>query len=103
MAKGIGELPAKSPAAILSALDFPATRDDIVETACDSEAPAEVINFLKCLPEGRYASVEAALRDFAEAERRFGASNQPAGGTDRRNLGRPAGEDAQRSAATRHP
>jgi hypothetical protein len=82
MAKGIGENPSRSPAFILKELDFPATRAEIVETAADSDAPPEVINFLKSLPKERYQSQEDALRDFAEAERRF------AGGT--------AGEAARR-------
>lgn len=103
MAKGIGESPARSPATHLQQIDYPATRDEIVESAAGDDAPVEVINFLKCLPERSYASLEAALRDFAEAERRFGMSNQNAPGTDRRNIGRPAGEDAPASASTRHP
>jgi hypothetical protein len=87
MAKGIGENPSRSPAFILSELVFPASRAEIVETAEDSDAPVAVINFLKSLPKERYQSQEEALRDFAEAERRF------AGGTagehgQRENLGR---------------
>src|SRR5207237_2743907 len=58
MARGIGENPAKSPAAVVQQIEFPATRDEIVETAADNEAPAEVINFLKSLPKERYGSQE---------------------------------------------
>ncbi len=101
MAKGIGEAPARSPANILRSVDFPASRDEIVATAEDEEAPREVINFLKCLPEQSYRSLEAALRDLAEAARRFGLSNMPAEGPDRRNIGRPAAEDS--SGDVRHP
>jgi hypothetical protein len=72
----------------LHSVEFPAARDEIVQTAGESDAPAEVINFLKCLPQERYQSLEAALRDFAEAERRFGLSNHAAEGPDRRNIGR---------------
>jgi Protein of unknown function (DUF2795) len=87
MAKGIGENPSSSPAFILKELDFPATRAEIVETAEDSESPVEVINFLKSLPKDRYQSQEEALRDFAEAERRFlGGTANEAG--RRENLGR---------------
>ncbi|TMA28479.1 MAG: DUF2795 domain-containing protein [Deltaproteobacteria bacterium] len=73
MARGIGENPARSPAWHVAQVEFPAARDEIIETAEDSEAPAEVINFLKSLPKERYQSQEEVLRDFAEAERRFGA------------------------------
>ena len=87
MANGIGENPVRSPAFILKQLPFPATRDEIVETASDSEAPVETINFLKSLPKERYQSQEEALRDFAEAERRF-AGGTPADPGRRENIGR---------------
>ena len=100
MANGIGESPARSPAGIVHEVDYPASRDEIVQTAADEEAPVEVINFLKCLPEERYQSLEGVLRDFAEAQRRFGGSNQPAG-PDRRNIGRTAAEDS--ADGSKHP
>jgi hypothetical protein len=87
MAKGIGENPSRSPAFILKELDFPATREEIVETASDSDAPVEVINFMKSLPKERYESQEEALRDFAEAERRFAGGTAGEAGR-RENLGR---------------
>jgi hypothetical protein len=71
MARGIGEDPRRSPAAQLAQVEFPATREEIVETAEENEAPPEVINFLKCLPKERYGSQEEVLRDFAVAEQCF--------------------------------
>jgi hypothetical protein len=87
MAKRMREDPVRSPAFILSELDFPTTREEIVQTAEDSEAPVEVINFLKSMPKENYQSQEEALRDFAEAERRFlgGTAGEPG---QRENLGR---------------
>ena len=84
MARGIGENPAKSPAWHLQQIEYPASHDDIVETAADNDAPAEVINFLKALPKERYGAYEEVLRDFAEAERRF-ASGNTADDTNRRD------------------
>ena len=101
MARGIGENPARSPAAHLQALDYPATREDIVQTAADNEAPVEVINFLKSLPKERYDSYEEALRDFAEAERRFGLGNVADGGRSREDIGKKAVESPD--APTHHP
>jgi hypothetical protein len=86
MARGIGENPALSPSQHLRQIDYPATRQEIVDTAADSEAPADVINFLKCLPKERYDSYETALRDFAEADRRFGMSNFGSEGRSRENI-----------------
>ena len=88
MARGIGENPALSPAEHLRQIEYPASREDIVETAGDNDAPIDVINFLKCLPKESYDSYEAALRDFAEAERRFGMSNFGAEGKSRENINR---------------
>src|SRR5256885_14232895 len=48
MARGIGENPALSPAEHLRQIQYPATRDEIVETAGDNDAPIEAINLLKC-------------------------------------------------------
>jgi uncharacterized protein DUF2795 len=90
MARGIGENPARSPAAHLQAVDYPATREEIVQTAADNDAPAEVINFLKSLPKERYGSYEEALRDFAEAERRFAVNNLTDGRRSREDLGKKA-------------
>ena len=88
MARGIGEDPKRSPASHLAQVEFPASREELVQTAEDNEAPVEVINFFKSLPKESYASQEEVLRDFAEAERRF-AAGPSAGNRDRRdNIGR---------------
>jgi hypothetical protein len=101
MARGIGENPARSPAVHLQQVEYPASREDIVQTAADNEAPVEVINFLKSLPKDHYETYEEALRDFAEAERRFGLSNFDDGGRTREDIGKAAIESPD--ATTNHP
>ena len=100
MARGIGEDPRRSPAWHVAQVEYPATREDLVETAEDNEAPVEVINFFKSLPKERYDSHEALLRDFSEAERRMASGNvsDPRGRRD--DIGRVAAEDA---SEPRHP
>ena len=93
MARGIGEDPRRSPAAHLAQVDYPATREDLVQTAEDNEAPVEVINFFKALPKERYGSAEEVLREFAEAERRFALGNAPDDRGRRENIGKVAAED----------
>jgi len=100
MARGMGEDPRRSPAAHLAQVDFPATREDLVETAEDNEAPPEVINFFKSLPRERYGSQEEMLRDFAEAERRMATGLRPDPRSRRDDIGRVAAEDAPKP---RHP
>ena len=93
MARGIGEDPRRSPASHLAQVEYPASRDDLVETAEDNEAPPEVINFFKSLPQESYGSPEEVLRDFAEAERRFATGNVPDDRGRRENIGKVAAED----------
>ncbi len=100
MAFGIGEPPERSVAVHLQSVDYPADREELVQAAGDNEAPADIINFLKCLPRERYDSREMVLRDLAEAARRFGSGGHApqVGAIDRRNLGRDAAE-----GISRHP
>ncbi len=93
MARGIGEDPRRSPAEHIAQVEFPASREDLVQTAADNEAPAEVINFFKALPRDSYASAEDVLRDFAEAERRFALGNNADDRNRRENIGKVAAED----------
>jgi hypothetical protein len=93
MARGIGEDPRRSPASHIAQVEFPADREELVVTAEDNEAPVEVINFLKALPKERYETAEEVLRDFAEAERRFGLGNLPDERGRRENIGKTAAED----------
>jgi Protein of unknown function (DUF2795) len=93
MARGIGEDPRRSPAEHLAQVDYPASRAEIVETAEDNEAPVEVINFFKSLPKEQYGSQEEVLRDFAEAERRFGAGISVDDRGHREDIGRVAAEE----------
>ena len=94
MARGIGENPVRSPAWHIAQVEYPTSRDELVVTAEENEAPVEVINFLKALPKEKYQSAEEVLRDFAEAERRFGLGNAPADDRGRRdNIGKVAAED----------
>jgi hypothetical protein len=93
MARGIGEDPRRSPAAHIAQVDFPASREELVQTAADNESPAEVINFFKSLPKERYASAEELLRDFAEAERRLAVGNAADDRARRENIGKVVAED----------
>ena len=71
MARGIGEDPRRSPAEHIAQVEFPASREDLVQTAADNEAPVEVINFFKSLPRESYRSAEEVLRDVGLARHRI--------------------------------
>jgi hypothetical protein len=72
MARGIGERPERSPAAILWEVEYPISRDDLAEAAADAGAPADAINFLRSLPNRIYTSRTDVQREFGEGSARFG-------------------------------
>ena len=99
------EAAAASVATHLQTLVYPLRREELVEAAADNGAPAELINFLKCLPSAAYASYTDVQRDFAEASKRFGlGADGPAWREhgDRSNIGRDAIERPE-AGHTRHP
>lgn len=73
MARGVGERLQRSASYIvLNEVDYPASRDDLVAAAEDSEAPVETLNFLRALPDRIYRDPDEVLRQFAEADARAG-------------------------------
>jgi hypothetical protein len=99
MAFGVGERPERSPAAILFAVEYPISRDDLVVAAAESEADVNVINFLRSLPDRIYTSPKDVQRQFGEAEARFGLNR-----IDVRHRGDLAKEAVETGAApTKHP
>jgi len=72
MARGIGERPERSPAAILSSVEYPISRDELAHAAAEAEAPADAINFLRSLPDRVYTSPSDVQRKFGEGSARFG-------------------------------
>ncbi len=99
MARGVGERPERSPAAILSEVEYPISRDDLANAAAEEGAPADAINFLRSLPDRIYRSPNDVLREFGEAGARFGMFS-----TDVRHRG-DIGKEAVETGAnpTRHP
>ncbi len=99
MARGIGERPERSPAAILGEVEYPISRDDLAEAAAEAGAPADAINFLRSLPDRVYRSPTDVLREFGEGSARFG---QFTGEIHHRgDIGKEATEPE--GAPTRHP
>lgn len=99
MARGIGEPPERSPAAILTAVEYPISRDDLSHAAAEAGAPADAINFLRSLPDRIYTSPNDVMREFGEGSARFGLFS-----TDVHHRG-DIGKEAVETGAnpTRHP
>jgi len=105
MAFGIAEDPGLSITPHLDSVDYPSTREALVESAEDGGATVDIINVLKCLPRTEYASREDVMRDLAEAARRFsqgGLPDEDGVRRDRSNIGRDLVENAP-DGSTRHP
>lgn len=102
MARGIGENPARSPSYILQQVDYPATREDLVRAAEDEDAPVDTINFLKSLPDRQYRDPDEVLRQFAEADARFGFGNRKDAVNHRGNIGKDMTEPPDSDHAN-HP
>ena len=103
MARGIGERPERSPASILSEVEYPTTRDELTIAAAESGAPIEAINYLHALPDRTYQSPTDVMREFGEGSARFGIFTGAASGDirHREDIGKEAMETA--GVPTRHP
>jgi len=91
MAFGQAEDPSLSITPHLEAVEYPTTRELLVEAAEDGEAPVDIINLFKSLPQEAYSSRRDVMRDLAEAARRFatgGLLDDDGVDRDRRNIGR---------------
>ncbi len=99
MARGVGERPERSPAAILFEVEYPISRDDLAQAAAEAGAPADAINFLLSLPDRIYRSPDDVQRRFGEGGARFGLFTRDV--RHRGDLGKEAAGSV--AAPTKHP
>jgi Protein of unknown function (DUF2795) len=99
MARGMGEPLERSPSSLLFQVEYPITRDELAMAAAEAGYELDAINFLKSLPDRIYQSPTDVLREFAEAEARFGMGTKDV--RHRENLGKDAVETG--ANPTRHP
>jgi hypothetical protein len=99
MARGVGEPPERSPAAILSQVEYPISRDDLANAAAEAGYDVNAINFLRSLPDRVYQRPHDVLREFAEADARFGMGTREV--HHRGDIGKEAVETG--ANPTRHP
>jgi len=99
MARGVGEPQERSPSALLSQVEYPISRDELATAAAEAGADLDAINFLKSLPDRIYQSPIEVLREFSEAEARFGMGTSDV--RHRGDLGKEAVETG--GNPTRHP
>jgi hypothetical protein len=71
MAFGQAEDPSLSITPHLESVEYPTTRELLVEAAEDNGASVDIINVFKSLPQEEYSSRREVMRDLVEAARRF--------------------------------
>ena len=89
----------RGPSDLLSQVEYPISRDELAGAAAEAELDADTINFLKSLPDRIYQSPNQILREFGEAEARFGMGTRDV--RHRGDLGKEAVETG--ANPTRHP
>ncbi|HTP24741.1 MAG TPA: DUF2795 domain-containing protein [Anaeromyxobacteraceae bacterium] len=99
MARGMGEPLEKSPSALLSQVEYPISRDELATTAAESGFDRDAINFFRSLPDRMYESPTDVLRQFSEAEARFGMGTKNV--RHRGDIGKQASDIGP--DPTRHP
>ena len=99
MARGLGEPLDRSPSALLWQVEYPISRDELASTAAEANYARDAINFLRSLPDRIYQSPTEVLREFSEAEARFGMGTKDV--RHRGDLGKEAVETG--ANPTRHP
>lgn len=68
MTRGVG---GHSPANIqkfLRGVDYPASKDDLLKTAQDNEAPDEVVETIRDLPADRFGGPQDVMKAYGELE-----------------------------------
>lgn len=68
MPRGMGGRSPANVANFLEGIDFPATRDDLVNHAEDNNAPMEVIHVLEDLPDQTYNNMADVMSGVGQVE-----------------------------------
>lgn len=74
---------------IFEGMEWPATREDLVNFANEAELDVDTLNLVRSLPDRTYDSVDDVWRSIGEASRRFGVGAR-GGGTPRDDIGKQA-------------
>ena len=68
MTRGMGGRSPANIAHFLEGIDFPASKDDLVNHAEDNNAPQEVIDILENLPDQEYTSMADVMSGVGQVE-----------------------------------
>lgn len=68
MARGFGGSSPSNIAHYLKGIDFPATKEELIEYAEDNDAPDEVLDVLEYFPDETYHSMAEVMQGVAQVE-----------------------------------
>ena len=83
---------------IFEGIEYPASREDLVEFATDAEIDPDVLNLVRGLPDREYLDQNDVWRAIGEASRRFGIGRSD--GDQRDDIGK---QHTTSEEGVRHP
>jgi len=66
MARGMGEVSPSNIAHFLKGIDFPATKQDMIDYADDNNAPEQIIDIIDNLPDIEFQSMIEVITEASE-------------------------------------
>ena len=66
MPRGMGEVSPSNIAHFLKGIDFPATKQDMIDYADDNNAPEEIIDIIDNLPDVEFQSMTEVMTGVSE-------------------------------------
>ena len=78
---------------LFEGIDYPATRQELIDFATDGQVDPDVLNIVRALPDHSYGSRDEIWRAWSEAMRRFGSGA--------RNLGEPRDDIGKQATVAR--
>lgn len=68
MPRGMGERSPANIASFLEGINFPASKDELVDHAEDNNAPQDIIDVLEQLPDQEYTSMADVMSGMGQVE-----------------------------------
>jgi hypothetical protein len=76
MARGVGGHSPANMQKFLKGQHYPASKQDLVQTAKANNAPGEIIEWIEHLPEDHFGGPQDVMKAYAEEDRGQGSSNR---------------------------
>ena len=83
MARGVGGHSPANMQKFLKGQHYPTSKNDLVKTAKNNEAPKEIIDWIQELPEDHFGGPQDVMKAFGEEDQqKYGGSEEKGGGSE---------------------